>query len=461
MEQENKRWQGNRAGTLMPGTLSTKLNRITETAKQKSYVFRTLAHLITEEALAWSFRELRKDAAAGVDDVSARDYEQNLSVNLKDLHQRLRERRYQAQPLRRVYIEKEDGQQRPLSIPVLEDKIVQKAVASILERIYEQDFLPCSYGYRPERNAHQAVQAIREQIIVGKVNYVLEADIRDYFGSVVRSELKSMLQKRIQDKDLLRLISKWLAVGVVEDGRLLMTENGTYQGSVISPVLANVYLHEVLDLWVKEQVKPRMKGEMAIYRFADDFVACFQHRSDAERFLAVLPKRFAKFGLKLHPDKTRLLAFGRFAEQEARRTGRSKPETFGFLGFTFYGGKSRAGKFVVKYKTISKRLRRGLLRWGQWCQQNRHRSVREQQERLRVVLQGHYQYYGLPTNYQSLWQFYQGTKLLWRKWLGRRDRATAMTWQKFADILQRYPLPGPHIRRGQQDLQLTLYGEFA
>lgn len=461
MEQVNERGQGNRAGTLMPGTLSTKLNRVAETAKQKSYVFRTLAHLITEEALAWSFRELRRDAAAGVDEVSARDYEKTLSENLKDLHRRLRERRYQAQPLRRVYIEKEDGKQRPLSIPVLEDKIVQKAVTSILERIYEQDFLPCSYGYRPRRSAHDAIEAIQRQTTVGKVSYVLEADIRDYFGSIVRSELKSMLQKRIQDQDVLRLIGKWLQVGVVDDGQLLMTENGTYQGSVISPVLANVYLHEVLDLWVEEDVKPRMRGEITLHRYADDFVVCFQYQSDAERFQQVLPKRFAKYGLKLHPEKTRLLAFGRFAEEKARQNGRRKSETFGFLGFTFYGAKSRAGKFVVKHKTMSKRLKRGLLRWGQWCQKNRHRTLHEQRERLRVVLQGHYQYYGLRTNYRSLVLFYQGTLNLWRKWLGRRDRSTAMTWEKFHRILQWYPLPGPHIRTGPRWEQLVLYGEFA
>lgn len=445
----------------MPGTLLTKLNRVSETAKQKSYVFRTLAHLITEEALAWSLRELRKEAAAGVDDVSVRDYEVNLSANLKDLHRRLRERRYRAQPLRRVYIEKEDGKQRPLSIPVLEDKVVQKATSEILGRVYEQDFLPCSYGYRPQRSAHDAVEAIREQIVTGKVSYILEADIRDYFGSVVREELKRMLQKRIQDQDVLRLIGKWLHVGVVEDGQLLMSEDGTYQGSVISPILANVYLHEVLDLWVEEVVKPRMKGEMKLYRFADDFVVCFQYRSDAERFQEVLPKRFGKYGLKLHPEKTRLLAFGREVWEEAQRNRTGKPKTFGFLGFTFYCGKSRDGKFTVKRKTMSKRLRRGLLRWGLWCQKNRHRTLREQQERLRVVLQGHYQYYGIRTNHRSLKLFYQGTLHLWRKWLGRRDRSTAMTWEKFHKILQRYPLPSPRIRPGQRWNQPMLYGEFA
>jgi RNA-directed DNA polymerase len=445
VEQGHKRWQGNGAGTLIPGSLSTKLNRVAEMAKQKTFVFRTLAHLITEEALAWSFRELRRDAAAGVDEVTVRDYEADLSAKLRDLHQRLRMRRYQAQPLRRVYIEKEDGKQRPLSIPVLEDKIVQKAVTSILERIYEADFLPCSYGYRPNRSAREAVEAINKRITFERVNWVLEADIQDYFGSILREELKRMLQKRIQDADLLRLIGKWLHVGVVDDGQLLMSEDGTYQGSVISPILANVYLHEVLDLWVEKDVKPRMKGPIALYRFADDFVVCFETRSDAERFQEVLPKRFAKYGLKLHPTKTRLLAFGRAAAQEAERTGRRKPETFGFLGFTFYWGKTRTGAWTVKYKTMAKRIRRGLLRWGQWCKQNRHRRLVEQHERLKAVLRGHYQYYGLPTNSRSLARFREGAILQWRKWLGRRDRATAMTWQKFHTILERYPLPAPRI----------------
>ena len=240
-----------------------------------------------------------------------------------------------------------------------------------------------------------------------------------------------------------------------------MSEDGTYQGSVISPLLANVYLHEVLDLWVEEVVKPRMRGEITLHRFADDFVVCFQYRSDAERFQQVLPKRFAKYGLKLHPEKTRRLAFGRFSEERVRRNGKRKPETFGFLGFTFYGGKSRAGKFVVKYKTMSKRLKRALLRWGQWCQKNRHLRLQEQRERLRLVLQGHYQYYGLRTNYRGLDLFYRGTLHLWRKWLGRRDRSTAMTWKKFAAILQQHPLPGPRIRPGQRWNQLVLYGEFA
>ena len=344
-----------------------------------------------------------------------------------------------------MYIEKEDGKQRPLSIPVLEDKVVQKATTEILGRIYEQDFLPCSYGYRPRRSAHDAIEAIQRQTTVGKVNYVLEADIQDYFGSVVREELKRMLQKRIQDQDVLRLIGKWLNVGVIEDGQLLMSENGTYQGSVISPVLANVYLHEVLDLWVEEVVRPRMRGEMTLCRFADDFVVCFQYRSDAERFQQVLPKRFAKYGLKLHPEKTRLLAFGRFAEEKARQDGKRKPESFGFLGFTFYGAKSRAGKFVAKYKTMSKRLKRGLLRWGQWCQKNRHLPVEIQQKTLNQKIRGHYQYYGRPTNYRSLQRYLRVARKTWKDQLNRRTRGDTMTWPKFEALESRHPLAQPRI----------------
>jgi group II intron reverse transcriptase/maturase len=275
--QANRTDQGHRGGASMPEPLSTKLNRLTETAKKwPEFQFRTLAHLINEEMLDRSFCELKRDAAAGVDEMTAREYGKNLRENLKGLYVRLRERRYRAQPLKRVYIEKGDGKKRPLSIPVLEDKIVQKATVDILSRIFEADFLPCSYGYRPGRNAHQAVQGLQKEIVLGQVNHILEADIQDYFGSIVRQMLKEMLEKRIADKDVLRLIGKWLAVGVIEDGRLLLSEDGTYQGSVISPLLANVYLHEVLDLWMEREVKPRMRGAVKLFRYADDFVVCFR-----------------------------------------------------------------------------------------------------------------------------------------------------------------------------------------
>lgn len=366
-EQVNATNEGNRGGARTPEPLLTKLYRLSETARREpNRPFQNIAHLITVEMLIWSFQRLRKDAAAGVDGVTARDYEKNLRANIIGLHQRILNDQYRAQPLRRVYIEKEDGKKRPLSIPALDDKIVQRAATELLNRIYENDFLACSYGYRPNRGAHDALDAIDHDITFGKANYVLDADISDYFGSIVRSELMRLLQKRIADKDLLRLIGKWLNVGVIEDGRLLLAENGTYQGSIISPVLANVYLHEVLDLWFENDVKPRMKGEAKLYRYADDLIATFQFKDDADRFMEVLPKRFEKFGLKLHPLKTKLIEFGHVAWMKSKKTG-VKPSTFNFLGFTHYCGTTRRGKFSVKVKTMAKRLSRALKRIKEFC----------------------------------------------------------------------------------------------
>ncbi len=287
--------------------------------------------------LKWSHQQLRHDAAAGVDGVTAEDYGKNLEINLKSLHQRLKDGRYRAEPLRRVYIEKEDGKKRPLSIPGFEDKIIQRAASELLNKIYENDFLTCSYGYRPGKSAHDALDDIQRDITIGKASYVLDADISDYFGSIVRSELMKMLQRRVTDKHLLALIGKWLRVGVIEEGRLLHSENGTYQGSVISPILANVYLHEVLDIWFEKEVAPRLKGEAKLYRYADDLIATFQYKEDADRFLQVLRKRFEKFGLKLHPEKTQMIEFGRNAWAKSKNT-KIKPATFNFLGFTHYCG---------------------------------------------------------------------------------------------------------------------------
>jgi len=452
--------KGNKGGALIPEPLSTKLNRLSETARTNpAFQFRTLAHLINGELLLKAYQALRKDAAAGVDNVTAQEYEKNLQGNLTDLHQRLRERRYRAQPLRRVYIAKETGKMRPLAIPVLEDKIVQKATVDILSRIYEQDFLPCSYGYRPGRNAHDAVQAIQKAITLGNVSYVIEADIEDYFGSIVRQQLREMLTKRIVDKDVLRLIGKWIRVGVIDEGRLLRTADGIYQGSVISPLLANVYLHEVLDCWIERQVKPRMRGEVTLVRYADDFVLCFEYRDDAERVYEVLPKRFARYGLKLNLNKTRLISFGRSEPGLSKREGR-KPNTFNFLGFTFYCSTSREGRFTVKSKTMSRRLSQRLKRVGVWCRRNRHLPFIKQWQHVVRVLRGHYNYYGIRANYQSLRQFYQGTIWLWWKWLGRRSQRAAIPMEKFFVILKRHPLPRPRITQNKP-LQMKLFTKFA
>lgn len=428
----------------MPTKLSTQLSRIAETAKRSpSYQFKTIAHLIDVDLLRHAYGKVRKDAAAGVDGVTAKEYGQDLKTNLTDLHQRMKQGRYRAQPLRRVYIEKENGKLRPLSIPVTEDKIAQKGVVDILERIYENDFLPCSFGYRPGRNAWQALDAIDQQIGMRKTNYVLDADISDYFGTIVRKELMAMLQKRIGDKDVLRLIGKWLNVGVIDDGRLLLSEDGTYQGATISPILANLYLHEVLDSWFEQAVKPRMRGEVALFRYADDFIVCFEHKDDAERFHGVLQQRFAKYGLTLSPEKTKLIEFGRKALAKSDRTG-EKPDTFNFLGFTHYCGRTRKGKFTVKVKTMRKRLGRGLLRVGDWCRGNRHETVNEQWKHLSRVLDGHYNYYGRIYNHASLRQFYQGVQRLWKKWLSRRGSGP-IWWKEYLAMLTRYPLPEPRI----------------
>ncbi len=459
----NETAKGKKDGTPLPESLSTRLNRISETARQHpQFQFQNIAHHINVEMLEWGYRQLRKDAAAGVDGVTTKDYERNLQSNLEDLYKRLKEGRYRAQPLRRVYIEKEDGKKRPLSIPALEDKIVQRAAAELLIRIYEQDFLPASYGYRPGRGAHDALDAIQRDITLGNANYVLDADISDYFGSIVRDELKQMLTKRITDKNLLRLIGKWLHVGVIEEGRLLLSEEGVYQGSVISPVLANIYLHEVLDLWVKEVVKPRLRGEMKLYRFADDLVCTFEYQKDAQRFLKVLSQRFGKFGLKLHPEKTRLIEFGRSAWAKSKKTG-VPPMTFNFLGMTHYCGISQQGKFVVKVKTMAKRLRRGIKRVAVKCRINRHRPLSKQHQELRSALHGHYAYYGRRHNIFALGQFYRSTLRFWKKWLSRRGRKGYVTWKKFEKILGKYPLPKPRIVQGlmRPRSQLWLFRELA
>jgi RNA-directed DNA polymerase len=426
-------------------SMSTDINRITELAKEDpKRQFSSIAHLITVEKLKEAFRSLRKDASAGIDGVTYEQYETNVEENIRQLHQRLKDGKYRAQPLRRVYIPKEDGKQRPISIPALEDKLVQKAVVDLMNAIYEQDFLQCSYGFRPGRGQHQALDEVGRVICTRPTGWILEIDIRSYFDSIVRSALVEMIERRVNDGSVLRLIQKWIKVGAIDNGRLLVSETGTGQGQPISPLLANIYLHYILDQWFEEVVKPRLKGEAYEIRFADDAILCFQHKEDAEKVLSVLPKRFEKYGLTLHPEKTRLIEFGRYAERNARRQGR-KPETFDFLGLTHICARSRWGKFTVHVKTIAKRFRRGLKAIVDWCKQHRHDPVAEQQKTLNAKLRGHYQYYGRPTNYLSLWQFYRRVRRIWREWLSRRTRGRPLTWDRFMEILRHYPLLRPRI----------------
>src|ERR1700723_143339 len=313
--------------------MSTETNRLSELAKEDpKRQFFSIAHLITPEKMYAAFLRLRKDASAGVDGVTYEEYEKDAARNIRKLHQRLKDGKYRAQPLRRVYIPKENGKQRPISIPALEDKILQKVVVALLNAIYEQDFLDCSYGFRPGRGQHQALDEVGRIICTRPIGWILEIDIRSYFDSIVRSALVEMIEKRVIDGSVLRLIGKWIKVGVIEDGRLLVSETGTGQGQPISPLLANIFLHYILDEWFENEVKPRLKGEAYEIRFADDAILCFQHKEDAEKVLAVLPKRFEKYGLTLHPEKTRLMEFGRYAAKNARKQGK-KPATFNFLGF--------------------------------------------------------------------------------------------------------------------------------
>jgi RNA-directed DNA polymerase len=425
--------------------MSTELDRITELAKEDpKRQFYSIAHMITPEALYAAFRGSRKKASAGVDGVTYEEYEKDAARNIQSLYQRLKSGKYRAQPLRRVYIPKENGKQRPISIPALEDKIVQRAMVEILNAIYEQDFLDCSYGFRPGRGQHQALDEVGRVICTRPTGWILELDITAYFDSIVRKQLMEMIGKRVRDSSVLRLIRKWIQVGVIEEGRLLVSETGTGQGQTISPLLANIYLHHVLDEWFEHEVKPRLRGVAHEIRFADDAVLCFQYKKDAERVMEVLSKRFAKYGLTLHPEKTRLVEFGRYAEENAKRK-RKKPCTLDFLGLTHICARSRKGKFTVHVRTMKKRLRRGLTAIAEWCQTNRHLPVDEQQKTLNAKLRGHYQYYGRPTNYRRLWQFYREVRRLWHKWLSRRTRGNGMTWETYAAVLRKHPLWMPRI----------------
>jgi len=433
------------------GNMFTKHIRIAELAKEdKGRKFFSIAHLLTPDALYEAFEGLRKDASVGVDGVTYAGYEAEAWENIRKLHGRVKRGQYRAQPLRRVYIPKEDGRQRPISIPSLEDKILQKAAVDLLNAIYEQDFLGCSYGFRPGRGPQDALDEVGRVICRRPISYVLEADIRGYFDAIVRGLLIEMIEKRVSDGQLLRLIGKWINVGVIDDGRLLVTETGTGQGQVISPLLANIYLHYILDEWFEKVVKPRLKGEAYEIRYCDDFILCFQCREDAEKVLEVLTKRFEKYGLTLHPEKTRLIEFGRYALTKSEKPGGRKPATFDFLGFTHICKRSRGGKFTIHVRTMRKRLKRSLQRIALWCREHRHDPVEEQQRSLNRKLRGHYEYYGRSTNSPRLSEFYQEVRRLWHKWLNRRTRGKPLPWAEYVHLLNRHPLLRPRITRSWQ-----------
>jgi len=403
-------------------------------------VFSTLAHHIDLDWMREAYRRTRKDGAAGVDGMTAAEYAQNLEDNLRDLLERFKSGSYHAPPVRRVHIPKGDGTKtRPIGIPSFEDKVLQRAVSMVLEPVYEQDFLDCSYGFRPGRSAHQALQAIRDGLMKMGGGWILEIDIQGFFDALDRGHLRGFLDQRVRDGVLRRTINKWLKAGVQESGCMTHPETGSPQGGVISPLLSNIYLHEVMDAWFEREVKPRLSGRAFMVRYADDLVVCFSSEADARRVAAVVPKRFARYGLALHPEKTRLV---RFTRPSPRKRGRG-PGTFDLLGFTHFWGRSRKGYWVIWRRTAKSRMSRSLRAINQWCRDVRHWPVKEQHRILSQKLRGHFGYYGITGNAKSLADYSHWVHGIWRKWLDRRSHRARMTWERFERLRERYPLPPP------------------
>jgi group II intron reverse transcriptase/maturase len=425
--------------------VSTKRQRIATLARQSPQTsFTTLAHHIDLEWLHAAYQQVRKDGAPGVDQETAASYSTNLMENLQSLLDRAKSGRYKAPPVLRVHIPKGGGKTRPIGIPTFEDKVLQRAVAMVLEAIYEQDFMDCSYGFRPGRSAHQALEAFWQQRKATRAGWVLEVDIQGFFDALDHAQLRTFLKRRVRDGVLIRLIGKWLNAGVLEDGCLHRAASGTPQGGVVSPLLANVYLHYVLDEWFEQVVKPRLGGRAFLVRYADDFIIGFTDERDARRVMDVLPKRFGKYGLTIHPEKTRLVRFNRPTRSGDPPHG-GKPETFDFLGFTHYWGRSWRGYWVVQRKTASNRLSRSLRTLSEWCRSHRHLPVREQHAQLTRKMRGHYAYYGITGNGSSLTRYWEGVKRIWKKWLGRRSQRAYFGWPTFVRLLGRYPLPKPIV----------------
>jgi group II intron reverse transcriptase/maturase len=438
---ESAACSGRRAGTRAP----VALDRVRQVAEgDKEVRFTALLHHVDVASLRRAYQALKRQAAPGVDGMTWKAYGRELEANLQDLHGRLHRGAYRAKPSRRVFIPKADGRQRPLGIATMEDKIVQSAVVEVLNAIYEADFLGFSYGFRPGRRQHDALDALAVGLTRKKVNWVLDADIRDFFTSLDHGWVGRFVEHRIGDKRVLGLIQQWLEAGVVEDGTWAESEEGTPQGATVSPLLANVYLHYVFDQWVERWRRRQARGDMIVVRYADDFVVGFEHRADAERFQAELSERLAKFGLELKAEKTRLIEFGRFAAPNRAARGLGKPETFDFLGFTHICGKSRNGRFVLKRKTMAKRMRAKLKEVGAELTRRMHQPIPEVGRWLRSVVRGHLAYFAVPGNTEATDQFVKEVARRWLRTLRRRSQHGRLNWDRMGRLAERW-LPKPRV----------------
>jgi RNA-directed DNA polymerase len=428
----------------------TKQQRIAELARSgPEMAFTTLAHHIDINWMHMAYAQTRKDGAVGVDGQTAADYEVNLRGNLQDLLDRAKSGTYVAPPVRRVHIPKagSPGETRPLGIPTFEDKILQRAVLMVLEPVYETDFLDASHGFRPGRGAHGALDSLWKQAMNLGCCWIVDVDLRKFFDTIDHGHLREFLKRRVRDGVILRLIGKWLNAGVLEDGVHTTPEHGAPQGGVLSPLLSNLFLHYVLDQWFDKDVRPRLKGEAFLIRYADDFVIGVAREDDARRIMDVLPKRMSKYGLTVHPEKTRLVRFHPTdaADSQAEDQNFTGPRTFDFLGFTHYWGRSLKGVWVVKRKTAKSRLKRAIQSLSDWCRQNLHQPIAVQHQTLKQKLQGHYAYYGITGNFPSLQDYLDEARKIWRHWLSRRRRAGPIPWSSFVRLEQRYGLPRPRV----------------
>lgn len=426
--------------------MKTKLTRIAEMAKADPKLrFTSIGHFINAQALRESHRAMETGKATGVDGVTKETYEAKLEANLESLVRRLKQKSYKPQPARRTYIPKDEKSMRPLGIPAYEDKLVQDVLKEILEAIYEQDFMDFSYGFRPGRSMHDALKRLNEIIERGKISYVVDADIKGFFNHVDHEWLMKFLDVRVGDPNIHRLVRRMLKAGIQEDGAFEPTEEGTPQGSVASPILANLYLHYVLDIWFEVAVKKQCKGQAEIVRFADDFVCGFQYKEDAERFYVALRARLGKFNLSVAEEKTKIIEFGRFAEADRKKRGEGKPKTFVFLGFTHYCSKSRRGTFRVKRKTSGKKFNQKVKAMKTWMKGNRHTEQKAFLKTLRAKLMGHYRYYGITDNYEKMKAYYDVTIHLMLKWLNRRSQRKSFTKERFFEVLKDLRIPKPRI----------------